>query len=220
MEKKIKHIHIFLAFFRVGILGYGGGPSSIPLVYKEVVDHYHWVDADEFGDILAIGNTLPGPIATKMAAYIGYRIAGIQGMFNALLATILPSIVLMILLLTYLKSFKDQPWVQGMANAVVPVVGVMMAVLTWEFFAKSKTGLGWPKSLILLFLSLVLIGFLNLHPGILIASLLIISLLTPGRKNGEIKEGDNDLLAGISGFLYSRHRRLRGRALIHPPGRI
>lgn len=184
MEKKISQIHLFLAFFRVGILGYGGGPSSIPLVYKEVVDHYQWVDADEFGDILAIGNTLPGPIATKMAAYIGYRMAGIQGMLNALLATIMPSIILMIVLLTYLKSFKDQPWVLGMANAVVPVVGVMMAVLTWEFFAKSKTGLGWRKSLILVFLSLFLIGFLNLHPGILIAALLIISLLIPGRSSG------------------------------------
>jgi chromate transporter len=187
MAKKALHSDIFKAFFRVGILGYGGGPSSIPLVYKEVVEHYQWVDADEFGDILAIGNTLPGPIATKMAAYIGYRIAGIQGMFNALLATIIPSIVLMILLLTYLKTFKDQPWVQGMANAVVPVVGVMMAVLTWEFFGKARAGLGWPKSLALLVISLVVIGLLNLHPGILIAGLLIISLLTPGRGSG--KEG-------------------------------
>ncbi len=58
---------IFLAFFRVGMLGYGGGPASIPLVHKEVVDHYKWMTDEEFGDVLALGNTLPGPIVTKLA---------------------------------------------------------------------------------------------------------------------------------------------------------
>ena len=65
---------LFLAFFRVGMLGYGGGPSSIPLVHQEVVKKYGWMDDDEFADVLALGNTLPGPIATKMAGYIGYRV--------------------------------------------------------------------------------------------------------------------------------------------------
>ena len=76
----MKQADIFMAFFRVGILGYGGGPSSIPLVHKEVVDKYKWMDTDEFGDVLALGNALPGPIATKMAGYIGYRVGGILGM--------------------------------------------------------------------------------------------------------------------------------------------
>lgn len=184
MQRKISHGNIFLAFFRVGILGYGGGPSFIPLVYKEVVDHYRWLDGDEFGDILALGNTLPGPIATKMAAYIGYRLAGIWGLLNALLATMLPSILLMILLLTYLTSIKDQPWVAGMAGAVVPVVGVMMAILTWEFFSKARKSMGWQKSLFYLSFSLLFIGVLKFHPGILIALLLMVSLLLPVKESG------------------------------------
>jgi len=67
----MKALHIFLAFFRVGMLGYGGGPASIPLVHKEVVDKYKWMNEDDFSDVLALANTLPGPIATKMAGYIG-----------------------------------------------------------------------------------------------------------------------------------------------------
>lgn len=186
MQQKVNHSHIALAFFRVGILGYGGGPSSIPLIYKEVVDHYRWLDADEFGDILALANTLPGPIATKMAAYIGYRLAGFWGLLKALLATILPTILLMIVLLTYLTSFKDQPWVAGMANAVVPVVGVMMALLTWEFFTKTRKSLGWRKSFFILAVSFLFIGVLQFHPGILIALLLGVSLLLPlGHQGGK-----------------------------------
>ena len=75
----MRQLDIFIAFFRSGMLGYGGGSSAIPLVKKEVVDTYKWMNDDEFGDLLAIANTLPGPIATKLAGYIGYRVGGYFG---------------------------------------------------------------------------------------------------------------------------------------------
>ncbi len=178
----MKQLQLFLAFFRVGILGYGGGPSSIPLVHKEVVDHYKWMNDDEFADVLALGNTLPGPIATKMAGYIGYRVAGILGLINATMATILPTIILMIVLLTTISSVKDYPWVQGMTAAVVPVVGVMLATLTWEFFAKSKESLGWLKSILFLGVSFLLMEVIGLHPAILIGGLLLAAILQKDKK--------------------------------------
>lgn len=184
----MKHWQIFLAFFRVGMLGYGGGPSSIPLVHKEVVEKYKWMNEDEFSDVLALGNTLPGPIATKMAGYIGYRVSGVLGMINAVLATIIPTIILMIVLLTFLASFKDQPWVIGMTKAVVPVVGVMLATLTWDFFKKSKDTLGWINASGVIIGSFILMEFLNFHPAILIASLLLYALL---KKDKEVDTHQN-----------------------------
>ncbi|RSD24997.1 chromate transporter [Mesobacillus subterraneus] len=187
----MKQADLFLAFFRVGILGYGGGPSSIPLVHKEVVEKYKWMDSDEFGDILALGNALPGPIATKMAGYIGYRVGGVLGMINALAATIIPTIIMMIVLLTVLNSYKEEPWVKGMAEAVVPVVAVMLAVLTWDFIKKSgKSKLGWGWTAVALIGSLILMQFLNLHPAILIFVLLLGALLKKDAPSRE-KEGGN-----------------------------
>ena len=66
-----KYWEIFVAFFIPGIVGYGGGPASIPLVENEVVGRYSWMTVNEFSEMLAIANSLPGPIATKMAGYIG-----------------------------------------------------------------------------------------------------------------------------------------------------
>ncbi|OIJ12078.1 chromate transporter [Anaerobacillus alkalilacustris] len=172
-------VNIFIAFFRSGMLGYGGGPSSIPLVHKEVVETFKWMSDDEFSDVLAIGNTLPGPINTKMAGYIGYRVAGLTGMLTAIIASIVPTIILMIVLLTSLSKFKDEPWVAGITKGVIPVVAVMLAVLAWQFFQKSKEGLGWGISILLLVASLSLIEFLNIHPGIVIALLLSYALLKP-----------------------------------------
>ncbi len=194
VKKKTIHIPLFLAFFRVGIFGYGGGPSSIPLVHKEVVEHYGWFTDDEFGDLLALGNTLPGPIATKLAGYIGYRVAGPIGMINAVVATILPSILAMIALLTTLSMYKDKSWVQGMTKAVVPVVGFMLAQLTWQFTKKSKAGLGWVQALVIIALSLVLMEFVNVHPGIIIGFLLLYAWF--GTR--ESSENDDEKASGAS----------------------
>ena len=177
-----------MAFFRVGMLGYGGGPSSIPLVKKEVVEKYKWMEADEFGDILALANALPGPIATKLAGYIGYRVGGIWGLFNGLFATMVPTILLMILLMTVLNSYKDEPWVEGMGTAVIPVVAVMLLMMTWEFFKKStKSSLGWVWTFIFVAVSLVLIQAVNIHPAIVIFALLLGALL---KKNSPAEENE------------------------------
>ncbi|WP_282022956.1 chromate transporter [Priestia flexa] len=181
----MQQLHIFIAFFRSGMLGYGGGPSAIPLVKKEVVDTYKWMDSDEFGDVLAIANTLPGPIATKLAGYIGYRVGGVIGMINALIAAVAPTVLLMVLLLTTLTQFKDQAWVIGMTKAVVPVVGVMLAVMTWDFLKKSTGGLGWTKAILLACVSLVLMEFIHIHPAIIIILLMVAAWIPVKRKQKE-----------------------------------
>ena len=177
-----KQKDIFIAFFRSGILGFGGGPSTIPLVKKEVVDIFKMMNDEEFSDVLSIGNTLPGPIATKMAGYIGYRVGGWLGLLNALIATVLPTVVLMIVLLASLNEFKDFDYVKGMTNGVVPIVAVMLGVLTWDFLVKSKKSLGWKIGSVILILSFIAMILLKVHPGIVIGILLILALALPIKK--------------------------------------
>lgn len=180
--------NLFIAFFRVGMLGYGGGPGSIPLIHKEVVDKYKWMSDEDFGDLLALANTLPGPIATKLAGYIGHRVSGFWGMINAVFATALPTILLMIVLLSSLSSIKDVSWVDGMTAAVVPVVAMMLAVLTWQFFDKARKGMGWTKASIMSAVIFVLYYFVHVHPGILIGVLLVIALVR--KDKSPAKEGE------------------------------
>lgn len=151
---------------------------------KEVVDVFHFMDSDEFAKQLAIGNTLPGPIATKLAGSIGFQIGGVVGMLNALFATVLPSAILMIVLLASLAKFRDVGWVNGMTNGVVPIVGVMMAVLTWEFFTKAHKQLSMKVALSLIVASIIAMEVLHIHPGIVIASLLVAAFALPVKKEG------------------------------------
>ncbi|MBS4178306.1 chromate transporter [Lederbergia citrea] len=174
----MKQKDIFIAFFRSGMLGFGGGPSAIPLVHREVVQTFKWMNDEEFADVLALANALPGPINTKMAGYVGWRVGGFWGMLNALFATAIPTVVLMILFLTLLAAHKDKPWVAGMSQAVMPVAGVLLGVLTWDFIVKSRKSLGWIWTIFLVVSSVIVLQLLGIHPGILIAALLGAALLS------------------------------------------
>lgn len=180
-----KQWDIFIAFFRVGMLGFGGGPASIPLMRKEAVEKYKWMDEDEFIDMLSISNTLPGPIATKLAGYIGYRVSGWIGMLNALIASVIPTVLLVIILLRTLSEVREFDWVKGMTAAVVAVVGMMMAVLTWQFLYKAGKGLGWLTASVMLALIFIVLNILHIHPGIVIGVLLIIAFSLPVKKKEE-----------------------------------
>lgn len=174
-----KHKQIFVAFFRSGILGFGGGPSAIPLMHKEVVKTYELMSDKDFSDMLAIANTLPGPIISKMAGYIGYRVDGVFGMFNALIAAILPTAIAMILLLTVLSNYKNVAFIEGMTNGVVPIVGVMMLVLTMDFLKKGHKALGLWRNILFLGVAAVTIVWFGVHPAILITIVLVLALVLP-----------------------------------------
>ncbi|MDG5786250.1 chromate transporter [Evansella sp. AB-P1] len=190
----MKQWEIFMAFLRVGLLGYGGGPASIPLIHNEVVERYKFMSSEEFADVLAIGNTLPGPIATKMAGYIGYRVSGLTGMLNAIIASVLPTVILMIVLLTSLASFREYAWVQGMTHGVLPVVAVMLGLLTWGFVKSSKVSLGWLNVIALIVISILIIQIIGWHPAFVIGALILFVLLKRSEKKstakGSKKEGD------------------------------
>lgn len=111
-------IDLVLGFFISNVLGYGGGPASIPLMYQEIVTHYHWTSDHQFSNILALGNTLPGPIATKIAAFVGYDVAGIPGALLALAATIVPSAIALIVLLRIMQRYRQSTVVKGMTLLV------------------------------------------------------------------------------------------------------
>jgi chromate transporter len=164
---------ITLAMFRTGMLGYGGGPATVPLIRYEAVTRYKWLNDDEFGEVLAIGNALPGPIATKLAAYLGYRKKGTLGAVVAVLAHILPTCIAMVALFSLIAFFKSSSIISGMIAAVVPVVCVMLGLMAYEFGEKAVKGLGKALGIAFFLVSFLLLQILNLHPAVVILMFLL-----------------------------------------------
>ncbi|MBG9444622.1 chromate transporter [Cytobacillus firmus] len=174
------YVQIFLAFFIPGILGYGGGPASIPLVENEVVDHYGWLTTNEFSEMLAMGNALPGPIATKMAGYIGYEQGGILGAIVGVFATVAPSLILMIALLGLLMKYKESPRVKRMTTYIRPVIAVLLGIMTYDFFFSAYEGAGIWQTLFIGLVSFFLMERLKVHPAYVIAGALVYGGLVLG----------------------------------------
>ncbi|MCM3675785.1 chromate transporter [Peribacillus simplex] len=158
---------------RTGILGFGGGPSVIPLIRHEAVSRYHWLDDDEFGDTLAIANTLPGPIATKMAAYLGYKLKGWPGALVSVAAHVLPSCFAMVFLIAFINVLSNSAMISNMIAAVMPVVAVMLGQMAYEFGEKAVKGLGKVFGITFFAISFFLLQIISLHPGIVIMIFLI-----------------------------------------------
>jgi chromate transporter len=168
-------LELFVSFAKVGTFGYGGGPSMIPLIQAEVVGGNEWMTEAQFTEALAAGYALPGPIATKMAAYVGFHVAGVGGALASLLGVVLPSLILLAVLVGLLSRYAEHPRVIGMLKGVKPVVIAMLAWVVIELAFKLE---GWDIGLALMAgASLTVLLLLQVHPAWLIAAGAIIGAI-------------------------------------------
>lgn len=160
--------HLFLGFLIANVLGYGGGPASIPLIQAQIVNHFHWLNNAQFASVLAIGNALPGPLATKIASYVGFQVSGWGGAIVALVATAVPSAIALILLYRLLRQHRQSPVIQSMTQFVQPVIAVLMLLLTWEIGRDAVRGIGILQSLVIAAVALLAINKFKVHPAFVI----------------------------------------------------
>lgn len=174
------YLSIFLAFFVPNIIGYGGGPAIIPLIEAEVVGRYEWMSASQFAETLALGNALPSPIATKMAGQIGYEVGGVTGAVIAVLATVAPSLLLMMAALGLMVRFKDAIQIKRMSQWVRPVVVVLMGLLVVSFFEESMAASGWMHTALIGAVAALALMKFNWHPALVVMSSLAYGALFLG----------------------------------------
>jgi len=112
-------------FFKVGALTFGGGLSMLAFVQEQVVNQLHWLTPREYLDGLALGQLTPGPIL-MLAAYVGFKLAGLAGAAVGCMAIFLPSFVLMLSVMPVLARLRHLRWIKaamrGISAAVIGVV--------------------------------------------------------------------------------------------------
>ncbi len=167
-------LEILWTFSKIGLLGFGGGPAFIPLIQEEVVEVNGWLTTEEFVDTLAMGNTLPGPIATKMAAYTGWKIAGTPGAILAVTGTVGPSMILMIMLVTFAYGLKDAPRMQGLLRGIRPAVVALLAWTAWDIAPKTIKSVPQAVVAVVTFLAIILF---NIHPALAIILAAVVGVL-------------------------------------------
>jgi len=120
------YCNLFLSFFRIGGLTFGGGLAQLPMLKFEVVQKHHWMEEEELLDIYAIGQCTPGIIAINTATYVGYKKAGIAGGIAATAGMVMPSLIIITLVAAILQAVIDNVWVQ---HAIMGIRGVVCALM-------------------------------------------------------------------------------------------
>lgn len=123
-------VAIGVFFFKVGAFTFGGGLTMIAFVQEQVVNQFHWLTPREFVDGLALGQFTPGPIL-MVAAYVGFKLAGVIGALVAAAAIFLPSFILMLAILPMLERVRKVAWMKAAMRGIGPaVIGVLAVSLT------------------------------------------------------------------------------------------
>jgi len=126
-------VHVALFFLKVGAFTIGGGLTMIAFIQDQVVGQFGWLTPREFVDGLALGQLTPGPVL-MIAAYVGYKLAGVAGAIVAATAAFLPSFVIMLAILPVLDRIRQMAWMKatmrGMSPAVIGVLAVSLARLS------------------------------------------------------------------------------------------
>jgi len=118
---------LFLVFFKIGAFTFGGGYAMIPLIRNEVVKKKEWLNDSEFIDMLAIAQSIPGPIALNTALFVGNRRMGFKGSLFSAAGIILPSFIIILLIAILFAQFRDNPLVERIFKGIRPAVVALIA---------------------------------------------------------------------------------------------
>lgn len=131
---------IFCVFFKIGLFTIGGGYAMLPIIQKEVVESKGWMTDEEFLDAISLTNSLPGPLATNSATFVGYRVARVPGSVAAVLGAATPSVIIILLIAMVFTNIIEYPVVQNIFNGVRPAVVALILYAVIKLAKSAKVG--------------------------------------------------------------------------------
>lgn len=149
---------LFITFFKIGAFTFGGGWAMISIIEREIVDRHHWIEREDFLDLLAVSQSLPGILAVNIATAVGDKIGGTRGSIVASLGTILPSFLIILVFAIFLTPdvIKNNRVISAIFMGIRPaVVALIIApVLTSTKAARLRLSTVWIPCVVALMISL------------------------------------------------------------------
>ena len=186
-------LELFIVFFKLGAFTIGGGIAMLPLLQNTLIEEKKWFTKEEFVDIVAVCQSLPGVVAINMATYVGYKKKGLAGSIVSTFGVTIPSFVLILLIARGITALGDNGIAMGaMAGLRAAALGMVAVALIQLAPAAVKNK--WAA--LAAALAFVLIAILNVNTAyviVLFAVLGIIATMITSRRAiaaAEASEGD------------------------------
>ena len=193
------YLRLFYEFFKTGLFAIGGGMATVPFLY-DMSDATGWFTYNDLANMIAVGESTPGPIGVNMATYVGYvtgqDLWGIPGaILGAVVATlglVAPSIIVILIIAAFLKSFRDNRYVDSAfyglrpaSTGLIAAAGISVAVSNLLFTDTLAQGIslalinwkGWILAVILWILTNKVKKAKGLHPIIFILASAVVGVV-------------------------------------------
>ncbi len=135
--------HIAKFFLRLGLTAFGGPAVHLAMMEEQAVRQLQWLTHEEFMDLLAAVNLIPGPNSTQMAIFIGRKQGGVPGLIIAGLCFILPAMLIVLGLAAAYGTYGELPVAQGFLAGVKPVMIAILIHALWVLSQKSLRNFQW-----------------------------------------------------------------------------
>jgi len=157
---------LFWVFLKISLIAFGGGPSFLPLIEREVVQDRKWLGEAEFLEVTGMAQVFPGALSIKFATYTGYKVAGIGGAVVANLGNLLPAVVFMMLAVLLYSKYKSVAFVKGGLEMIRYAVFAMIIAVAIQLVDKEH--IFELRHIAVIVVSFILFGFTKTHPAFII----------------------------------------------------
>ena len=120
-------LYLFANFFRIGFFSVGGGYAILPFLFEMADNSGGWLTRELIGNMLAVAQSLPGPIGSNLSAYTGFQYAGVPGSFTAGLSLAAPSIIVIMIIARMLQAFKENAIVRSVFSGLKPAAAGLLS---------------------------------------------------------------------------------------------
>ena len=119
-------LSLFLTFFRIGALTFGGGYAMIAVIENICVEKKKWISHEDLVNVTVIAESTPGPVAINCATFVGAKQKGLAGAAAATLGVVLPSFIIIWLISMFLDRFLEITWVASAFRGIRIAVGLLI----------------------------------------------------------------------------------------------
>lgn len=132
------YLTAFGTFFKIGLFTIGGGYAMVPLIEEEIVNKKQWIAREDFIDLMAVAQSVPGVFAVNFSIFIGYKLRKFPGALAMALGTILPSFLIILGIALFFREFKQYEAVENIFKGIRPAVVALIAAPTFSMAKSAK----------------------------------------------------------------------------------
>lgn len=166
-------IKLFVEFFKIGIVTFGGGQAMLPLLQHSFVTELGWITQEKFLYFVSIAEVTPGPVALNMATFIGYELSGVIGSIVATLGVVMPSFLVILAIAHFEKKFKENKIYKRFMLGVKPVIIALLINAIYLIVGRGFVGV---VPYLMALVSLVVFTFYRKSPIIILLASGIIGI--------------------------------------------